>query len=226
MLDKNSFNFNWIDALPDTAKQAVVNTMTTRTFSDGEFVYLAGTPSEALYQVVEGLVRLTVMSPDGKEILMFVMRPGDCFGEVGLIEGTPRANSANVQGKTCLRLLPKQIFRALSKDYPSINEQLLQLMCRRMRLTLEMIEGAALLSLRQKLLRRLQALVSAYGEPAGDGIVIRPRFSQEELGKMVGASRQSINKELHALQSEGLIRLESGLVYVSNPERLSEQAFA
>ncbi|MEJ2445341.1 MAG: Crp/Fnr family transcriptional regulator [Exilibacterium sp.] len=224
-MDKESFNFNWITALPEAARQAVLGTMRETKLRSGDTVYRLGDSADALYQVIEGQVRIASVSSDGREILMFAMRPGDCFGELGLIEGTRRINSARAQGATRLRILGKTDFQSLRAEYPSINEQLLLMECRRMRLTFDMIEGA-LQNLRQKMLLRLYMLATAYGEPRGSECIIATRFSQQELGNMVGASRQSVNRELQQLQEEKLIRLESGLIYICDIKTLESLAFS
>jgi CRP-like cAMP-binding protein len=84
------------------------------------------------------------------------------------------------------------------------------------------LEKSTLSGLRQILAQRLLALANMFGEKQGDAIAIRARLSQEELGKMVGASRQSINKELSYLQEQNILQLLPDGFLLKDPEALKQ----
>ena len=200
-------DYNWIARLPERARAAVHDTMLVREYLDGEQIYHYGDEPDVLSQIKSGLVELGLASVEGKEMLIHIMKPGDCFGEMGLINGSARVQNASARGDTRLLTLGKADFNALRRQYPEINEELLNMQCRRVRLLLLFMEKSALSSIRQILAQRLLTLAGMFGEEQGDGVFIRVNLSQEDLGKMVGASRQSINKELGYFQQEQILQL-------------------
>ena len=206
-MNPEDIDYNWIDRLPEQVKAAVQSTMCDREFTDGELIYRYGDDPDVLSQIRSGLVELSLVSAEGKEVLIHIMKPGDCFGEIGLIDGSTRIQTASARGDTRLSIIGKQDFNLLRQQYPQINEELLNSQCRRIRMLLLFMEKSALSSIRQMLAQRLLTLANMFGEKQGDTVFIRAELSQEELGKMVGASRQSINKELSHLQQERILQL-------------------
>jgi CRP-like cAMP-binding protein len=191
-------------------------------YADGESIYRYGEEADLLAQITSGLVELGIVSAEGKEILVHIMQPGDCFGEMGLIDESARAQTASARGATTLSILHKQDFLSLRRQYPEINEELVKMQTRRIRMLLLFLEKSTLSGLRQILAQRLLALANMFGEKQGDAITIRAKLSQEELGKMVGASRQSINKELSYLQEQNILQLLPDGFLLKDPEALKQ----
>jgi len=206
-MNPDDTDYNWIARLPERVRAAVHNAMSVREYPDGEQIYHYGDEPDVLSQIKSGLVELGLASVEGKEMLIHIMKPGDCFGEMGLINGSARVQNASARGDTCLLTLSNADFNVLRRQYPEINEELLNMQCRRVRLLLLFMEKSSLSSIRQILAQRLLTLAGMFGEEQGDGVFIRVNLSQEDLGKMVGASRQSINKELGYFQKEQILQL-------------------
>jgi len=219
-MNPDDTDYNWIDRLPKQVRTAVHNTMSVREFPDGELIYHYGDEPDVLLQIKSGLVELSMVSEEGKEVLIHIMKPGDCFGEMGLINGSTRIQTASARGDTRLLTLGQQDFNQLRQQYPQVNEELLNMQCRRVRLLLVFMEKSALSNIRQILAQRLLTLASMFGEKQGDSVFIRANLSQEELGKMVGASRQSINKELNVLQQEQILQLLPEGILIKDMEAL------
>lgn len=150
------------------------------------------------YQVLSGRVHMRTYSSAGKELLYVHMEPGDCFGELGLLDGKPCHHDADAEAGTALLFLPAAEFSSLRSRHREIDEQLLQLLARRSRASYETIEGAILQDMPHRLARRLLSLVE---EHAGEEDEIA--CSHEELAKMIGSSRQSVTATLKGWEREG-----------------------
>jgi CRP-like cAMP-binding protein len=88
----------------------------------------------------------------------------------------------------------------------------------------ELVEDTLFLNLPVRFAKKLVHYTAIYGEPTADGVRIRLRLSQEEWGDLVGATRESINKQMRAWTEDGVISLERGYVLVHRPAQLEQLA--
>ena len=197
--------------------------MSYRDYSDGEIIYSQHEDCDVLFQVDRGRVKMSHVSADGKEIVYTIMESTACFGEMGLIDGAPRMTNAVAEGTTRLRTLRKVDFDALRAKHHEITETLLLFVSHRLRLSFSFIQEVTFFSLRQRLARRIHIFADVYGEHTEQGVVFTNTLSQEELGKLLGASRQSINKEMKKLQTAGLILLSGNNVRVPDMDALKTE---
>lgn len=212
---------NWIAQLPLEVEQQVRAAMKPRFAKAGESIYRFGEEADATYQVLTGSIQTSNVTAEGKEILLHIMQPGECFGEIGLIEGSRRAHNAEAREDCQLAVLPKHEFNTLRRIHPEINEAILQMQCTRLRMVFMFIEDSALRTLRQRLARRLVLMATMMGARQGEQIFIKLSLSQEELGKMLGASRQSINKELSFLEKEAIVEKSRDGICILDPAALN-----
>lgn len=141
---------------------------------------------------------------------------------MGLIDGLPRVSHAIASRDSLLRVLNRAGFDQLTTMYPEVDRQLALMLCRRVRLLYSLNEEASELSLNQRVARTVLRLAYSRTSPNADR-EIYISISQEEMGQMLGASRQSINKELRALATDGTIELRYGRIYIRDLERLKKQ---
>lgn len=212
---------NWIAQLPQHVEAEVRAAMKPRLVKAGEAIYRFGEEADATYQVINGSIQSSNVTAEGKEILLHIMQPGECFGEIGLIEGSRRANNTEAREDCELAVLNKNDFNDLRSRHPEINEAILQMQCMRLRMVFMFIEDSALRPLRQRLARRLVLMATMLGSRDEQQIFIKQSLSQEELGKMLGASRQSINKELSLLEKEGIVEKSRDGIRILDPAALN-----
>jgi CRP/FNR family transcriptional regulator, cyclic AMP receptor protein len=210
---------NFIDALPEDIRNEVGSMTISRKIAIDEPVYRQGDRSNELYQLLEGAVRVCNYTAEGKEVVTGHFRPGDCFGEMGLIDDLPRMNHAIANEPSRVRVLGKPHFKQLYEKHPEISHELNVMFCHRIRLLYALSEDANTLSLIQRLARLLHRMVYSHGVTEADGSLY-VRSSHEELGRMLGASRQSVSKELKVLETEGSVENCYGKIYVCNLESL------
>ena len=139
-----------------------------------------------------------------------------------LIDGLPRATYAVALGPTEVNVLNEANFKMLYQKYPIISQQLNVMLCRRIRVLSELIADSNLLSLRQRMARLIHRLAFSHGAIAGEDDLRVIDTSHEELGTMLGASRQSVSKELKALEQDDTIELRYGKITIKNIKKLEE----
>ena len=215
---------NFVASLSDEVLIAVErHFQPSRSFEEGEFLFQTGDEADQLYQLLSGEINIGNYSYDGKELVLARLRTGDCFGEGGLIDGLPRANHAVAHTSGTVRAMKKSDFLALLGQYPEFNHQLLVKAYLRFRILMNLVSDANLLGLSNRLIRLIRHL---YFSQACNADTDRRSIdiSHEELGAMVVASRQSVSKELKALEKKGVIELQYGKIVVADISALSNFA--
>jgi CRP-like cAMP-binding protein len=213
---------DFVSELPETVRKEMSSLSTVRRLSKGESVYAKGDESSEFYQLLDGAIKLCNYSLDGKEILMGEFRPGDCFGEMGLIDGLPRTSCAVAVRESRVSVISKPNFFTLYRKHPQISWQLNLMQCRRIRFLFSLTEDAAGLNIHVRLARIIHRLAYSHGyRDESDGVYID--VSHEELSKMLGASRQSVSKELKLLERQGDIQLRYGKILIRDLESLADR---
>jgi CRP/FNR family cyclic AMP-dependent transcriptional regulator len=195
-----------------------------RTFLSGDTVFLMGSLGDSMMAVLTGNIRISVSSSEGKEIVLAIMQPDDFFGELALLDGKARSADAKAIADCSLAVLERRDVLAFFDRHPSAWLGLVQVLCRRLRATTERTAEVALLDLPGRLAKTLLRLagVDQDGQPASPALQIG--LSQRELGNIVGATRESINKCLREWQRNGVIKTENNLITIKNRGALKKLA--
>lgn len=198
-------------------------------YAANDTIFLKGSPGTGMMAVVTGRVKISSPSPDGKEVILNVINPGEIFGEVALLDGKERTADAIALTACELLVLERRDFLPFLRSNPDVCIRMLGILCERLRRTSEQVEDILFLDLSGRLARALVRLAQTHGERGTDGIRIALPLSQRQFGEMVGLSRESINKQLNAWQREGLIALDKGRITIRGMqalERLADPALA
>ncbi len=156
----------------------------------GQFIFFQSDPSDKVYVVRSGLVSIVLESPDGREMVINEMHPGDIFGELGLLTSQPRSTSAIALTESEMLSLPRQAFLGLLEAEPALARRILELTANRLRGSSERESALAFLDAEARLARLLLQLEQQAPEK---GYVT---ISQEELAQRTGQTRQTVAKAL------------------------------
>jgi CRP/FNR family transcriptional regulator len=187
-----------------------------RRLPHGEFVVRQGDLSKCLYLVTAGAVRLSSVTPGGREVVVGMLGCGELFGEDALL-GRPSAVDARTVGTTDVVTMPLEHLRLVLRHHPGTAEELLRLVAARLHRTSRALEEALTADLPARVWSRLRDLAEAHGEAAPDGVAIGVPLTREELARMVGAARESVSRTLSGLAAQGLVRSEDGMVVILDP---------
>ena len=201
--------------LPEAELKALASRGRVRSYRAGAVLFREGDPGDALNLVVEGMVRVAVLSAGGVEATVALLGPGEFVGDLALLDGRPRSASAIAHRATKTLVVTRDDFRRWLSERPKASFALLETLSLRVRRTDEALADLSFLGLPQRLAKRLLAL-STGNE--------RVRITQAELASMLGVSRESVNKQLNRFARKGWIALGRGSVAVLNREALAEIA--
>ena len=165
-----------------------------RNFRPGEIIFHRDDPGQMLYIIKQGKVRIYITSPDGQEVTLVVLRPGDYFGELAILDGRPRSASAVALDAVETLALQRGDFIAAVNHRPRIAIQVMNALAVRLRHTDAMIEDLLFLDVHGRVAKKLLDLAELHGVRTTDGIRIEMKLTQTDLAALVGASRESVNK--------------------------------
>ncbi len=212
----------WVAMLPAEVAAELASHAQLRTLRDGELLYARGDEANGLFGVVSGGVRISATSAEGKEATVTLIGPGEWLGEISIFDGLPRISDAFAAGATELVFIPRAAFQQLLARRPELYEPFVKILCQKLRLSLAFLADMVFLPLSGRLARRLLDLARDYGEDSEHGRRITLRLPQDELGRMMGVSRQSISKELKAWEAKGLIRIAYGEITLCDEDGLRQ----
>ncbi|ROR29571.1 cAMP-activated global transcriptional regulator CRP [Inmirania thermothiophila] len=174
-----------------------------------------GDRPDVLYYVLEGSVTVLREDEEGRELVLAYLNPGDFFGEMGLFDDEGQGRSAWVRTRTACELaeIGYARFRQLAAEDPEILFELAAQMARRLRRTSEKVGHLAFLDVTGRIAR---ALLDLCKEPDAmthpDGMQIR--VTRQELGRIVGCSREMAGRVLKHLEEQGLISVSGKTIVV------------
>lgn len=173
-------------------------------------LFRKGDPGTHMVVVVRGRIKVCTHSEDGKELVLNLINPGEVVGEIALLDGSDRTADAVTLTDSDLLILERRDFIPFLQRHPDSCMRLFAVLCERLRKTSELLEEALFLEGSSRLAKRLVHLAEVFGKPVSGGVKIDISLSQQQLGNMVGMSRESMNKQLKQWRREGLIRIEDG----------------
>lgn len=209
----------------DIAKVATLAQV--RSYPARAVVVTQGEPAAALYAIVTGRLKVTTSDPEGRDTVLGIMGEREVFGEVALIDGGARSATCIAVEPCNLLVLDRALFLELLGNSPSIAVKLLYVLAQRLRRLSQRSEDAAFLDVPSRLARSLLDLATRFGErarPPLHGISITLKLSQQELGDLVGATRESVNKHLSDWTRQGLLKIHSGRMLISDVDAVRRLA--
>jgi CRP-like cAMP-binding protein len=208
--------------LGDTEIDAVLAHATVARHAEGDQIFAKGDPGNSMMAVLRGRVTITAPSQDGRQVVLTVMRDGDVFGEIALLDSKERTADATAATDCELLIVPRRSLISLLERRPDLCIDLLIVLCERLRRTNEQVEDLAFLDLEARIAKVLVRLAEENG--AGQS-PIRPvgvKISQRALGELAGGSRESVNKHLQEWKRSGFIAIEKGSIVIHDIEALAE----
>jgi CRP/FNR family transcriptional regulator, cyclic AMP receptor protein len=191
----------------------------TRRLPHGEVIVRQGDAVSSLFLVTAGAVRLSSVTASGREIVVGLLCRGDLFGESALLDD-PSLVRAEAVGPTTVLALPIPSLRATLERTPATAEELLRLIAARLHRTSAALEDAMAADLPTRVVGRLRELADDHGVPGPNGVRLRVPLTQDELARMVGASRESVNRTVGELTARGVVRSGGGRIVITDPDAL------
>lgn len=213
----------WYAGLPDDLQAWLAESARPLALQAGQRLFARGAAASGLYHMVDGAMRITNTSADGREALLALAEPPLWFGESGLFDGAAHDHDATAESAALLLHVTQRALLQLLAHEPRHWQAFGMLLAQKLRLAFIGLESQALQSPAARLAQRLVAIAVAYGEmPGRSKRVIE--LQQGQLAAMLALSRQTVNQMLKDLQARGAIRLMRGAMEIVDFEQLKRAA--
>jgi CRP/FNR family cyclic AMP-dependent transcriptional regulator len=179
------------------------------TYQRTDVIFSQGDASHSVMYIQAGVVKLSVVSHDGKEAVVGMLGPGDFFGERALTGHPVRLDAATAMAVTTVLIIPKPQMIRLLHDEPALSSRFITYMlARNIRIEEDLVDH--LFNSTEKRLARTLLLLARYGKPDQTDRVL-PRISQETLAEMIGSTRERVNLFMNKFKKLGFIEYNGGL---------------
>ena len=170
-----------------------------------------GDRTDALYVIVSGSAKVLNRDIEGREVILTLLKAGECFGEMGLIDGATRSADVLANEGCELLVIAKSDFTKALADNIDLCLNIMKSLVLRLREANRKIESLALMDV----YGRVAKLLLDFSELEGDARVIKRKVSKQDMAKMVGASREMVSRVMKDLESSGYIRVEEGRIVLA-----------
>jgi len=213
-------------ALDEADIRAVLALAHSEHYPAKHVIFREGEEGDRLLVLLEGRVKISLTSPEGKEAILSILEPGQLIGEMSLLDGGDRSATVTAMDACRFLVIWRRDFLSFLEHHPRVALALLQALSLRLRATNDLVGNLSFLNLPARLARILLNLGQQYGKHTGEGIVIGLKLSQEELGNLVGVSRESINRQVRLWVETGTLDYAHGILILKDSDALFREALA
>ncbi len=185
-----------------------------RSAEAGAVIFSHEEPGDALFIIASGKVKVVLYGETGREIILSILRGGDFFGEMSLLDRQPRSANVVAVEESHLLALDRDAFQTHLAAHPTTARAILAEMSRRLRHADEVIGNLALLDVYARVARTIRDLAQKQGEPVDGGLLIKERPTQQEMAGLIGTSRETVSRALSDFTRRGLLEMQGRQILV------------
>jgi CRP/FNR family transcriptional regulator, cyclic AMP receptor protein len=210
--------------LHDSALRELAQVCLQRNYRSRQYLWYQGDPGDYLVVIVQGLVKVTVTSPHGDEMLLVTVGPSEVVGELSVIDGGARSASVVALRPTTGIIIGRAPLIALMQRSPELLDVLLRSMGALVRRLTETATDLVFLDLAARVAKLLLREAEGRSREQRQGALVDLGLTQTELAQMVGASRPAVNRVLQSLAARGSISIEGHKIIINDPTALRRRA--
>lgn len=186
-----------------------------RKYERNQIIFYEGDLGGSLYIIVQGSVKIVMLSDDGREHILGLLHAKDFFGEISLIDGEPRSATAVALDNVSIIMISRDDFVRLLRDNPEMSLKIMVTLCERLRKTDKHVESLAFLSAPGRV---AQVLINMANQHANskvwDDVTIPHKITRQEFASIAGTSRETLTRVLMDFQDEGILTLEKNKIHI------------
>ncbi|MFP4498948.1 MAG: Crp/Fnr family transcriptional regulator [Vulcanimicrobiota bacterium] len=178
------------------------------------------------YEILKGQVKSGKITLDGREITMEILKEGENFGYIPLIDGGTCLSTATALTNVETVSLGKDEFLSILNKYPEATDYLIQSICQRMRKVFCHIEHMALTSVQKRVTRILLEMARQEGDyDENDILCFKIRLTHQELANLAGTTRETVTRVLASLKKEDLITVQRSLISITDEDKIEDYCY-
>ncbi len=193
---------------------------TARTYKTGELVYGPSRTPRQVYVLEDGLVRLFRVTATGSEFTLGYVRPGEIFGETSVLSDRSREGFGQARVASRILHVPRAAFIAMLRVHNAVLYSITGRLAQRVIDLQSRVQDLVSLDARRRLARFLLRIGMEHGHRDDAGLTIGLPLTHEEIGMMIGTSRQTVSLLLRELTDAGLVTRRGGQLVLPDPSRV------
>jgi CRP/FNR family cyclic AMP-dependent transcriptional regulator len=195
-------------SVPEEQLRLLTTLVTRRSTTRGSIIMAAGDPTDSLYIILSGRLKVMMSDADGKEVILSILGPGEFFGEMGLIDDNPRSASVVAIEPCELLAITRRDFKKCMTDNAEMAVAVMRGLVRRLREADRKIGSLALLDVYGRVARLLLDM----SETVDGQKMVTKRLPKQDIAKMIGASREMVSRVMKDLQVGGFIEMRGSTI--------------
>ena len=212
--------FRLLDAMTEPQRRMIEKMTRMLEVKRGQRIYMTGDPSDQIFLLKVGVVKISTIGSDQQETILAFLYPGDIFGELAIVEESPRDHIATAHEDVVLCALNRDLLLRTAQETPALGYQITKIMGLRIRRFRTRIEQLLCKSAQERIAHTLLDLANDYGIQDDQGILIPLRLNQADLGNLVGLARETVNVVLQDFRQRGLVEAGRRNIRITDPARL------
>ena len=187
-------------------------------------LYLPGDPSNNVYLLKQGRVKIANTAPNGKEVTFDILEPGEVFGELEVLEGSPRSTSAEALDDALICVIPRKDFDQYLAMHPNVTVKLTKLIGLRLKRIQSRVEDLVFRDVPARLAHLLSELGRSEGVAGQQGVRLKVKLTHQEMANLIGCSRETVSTIMGQFRDQELIKMEGRTITLLKPAALSQLA--
>lgn len=209
---------SWLQALPAASATELMAEARPLDLAAGDHLFHQGDAGDAMAVIDRGLLKASLVTARGREVVLAYHRPGDVVGELAVLDRAPRAASICALEPSRVRLVSGPRVRAFLETDGALALSVAAMLAQRLRRTNALVEDAAGAPLEMRLARAIVRLLPK-AEPGAE-----LKLTQQDLAAYAGLARENVNRQLQDWAQRGLVRLGRGRLQLLAADELAEIA--
>jgi CRP-like cAMP-binding protein len=199
-------NFNILEGMDEAMMKRVEKMTSMSTLKPHDPIYFPDQPSRSIFFLKRGHVKISRIHPDGREVILDVVGPGEIFGELALIEEGEQSNEmAQALDDALICTMKIEDFESLMKENPELNMKITKRIGLRLRKFEERVTDLVFKDTKKRIASFLVRYAEEFGNMKQGVVSIKMHLSHQEIALLTGAARQTITTTLNEFRSQGLI---------------------
>jgi CRP-like cAMP-binding protein len=187
-----------------------------------EVLYLPGDAGDRIYLLKRGVVKISGLNDDGREVILALLRKGEVFGEEAVLDDSPRDHMAEAYDDALVCILSKRDFMEILRGSPEMAFKVTKLIGFRLKTFRNKVESFLFKGAPARLATTLLGLAQDHGVQDARGVLLPLRLSQQDLASLIGVTRESVNLTLSEFRKRGLVEVEGRTIRILKPDELQQ----
>ena len=217
---------NLLSGLPREYSSRLLAKAHAVSLEKGKTLFETGAVGDGCYWLEEGVLKVSIASPQGAERILAILGAGSIVGELAMLDGLPRSATVQALRDSRLTFLARSVFLEILRGHPEIYRHLLTILVERLRQADDEVAATSFLSLKARVARALLHFAKYLGEPTATPgqLLVRHRICQDDLAALANVARENASRILSEWTARKVIAHPSPSVYLIDKAKLEREA--